>query len=183
MQSKGFTIIEVLVVAAMIVVFSIILISNFPQARLQFALSRAAYKFEQDVRKAQADAFSSTRYTDAEGNEMPLGGYGIHVDVTDNKKYVIYGDMFPQNQRYDNQDYIIETIDLAQTEPGIIIKEIKTVQGNDVSINFTPPNPITTIGNGADQSLAGVDIVFTLEGDQAKTKTVSINTSGLIQIK
>ncbi len=181
--SKGFTIIEVLVVAGIIVVFSIILISDFPQARLQFSLSRTAYKFEQDLRRAQGYSLASAKYTDPQGNVQTVAGYGVHVDAADNKKYVVYADAFPANGKYDDQDYVVDTIDINAAEPGIIIKEIRTIDGNDVSINFMPPNPITAITDTSGQQLTNVDIVFSLEGDTTKTKTVSINTTGLIEIQ
>ncbi|MBX4200987.1 hypothetical protein KW786_02555 [Candidatus Parcubacteria bacterium] len=182
-SGAGFTIIEVLVVAGIIVVFSTILISNFPKARLQFSLSRAAHKFEQDLRKAQGYSFASAKYTDPGGNLQEVAGYGVHVDTLDNKKYIIYADAPPGNHLYDNEDYIVNTIDLSIIEPGVIIKEIRTIDGVDVSINFTPPNPITTISNISGQQLSNVDIVFSLENDDSKTKTVFVNGAGLIEIK
>ncbi len=186
-SGAGFTIIEVLVVTAIIIVFSIILISNFPQFKIQFALSRTAYKFAQDVRRAQGMSLSSTQYRDSNGILQPVKGYGVYVDISNNKKYIIYADVplcvgCDGNQFYDSPaDYIAENIDFSLNEPGVIIQQINNIVGNNVSINFAPPNPTTTITPLPSQN--SIDIVFVLEGDLTKTKTVSINTAGLIEVK
>ena len=184
-SGAGFTIIEVLIVIAIIMLFSIVLISNFPEFKLQSSLSRTAYKFGQDLRKVQADAFSSAPYVDANGVSQPIEGYGIYVGLDDpgQKKYIVYADKMPGNQRYDTEDYLVATVDIALDEPGIVIQNILNSVGNSVSINFTPPNPLTKISNSLGGETSRVDIIFAQENDISKNKTVSIYSSGLIEVK
>jgi len=187
--SAGFAIVELVVAVAIIVVFFVIVISNFPQIRLQFSLSRVSYKFAQDVRRAQDMALSSVEHKDSNGNVQSVDGYGVYIDLRNfigslgNKKYIIYADASPGNQQYDTlTDYIAETIDFSATEPEIIIKKLNNVLRNKVSINFNSSNITTSITTlGRNQSSVGV--IFSFESDVTKIKTVSINTSGLVEVK
>jgi|GEM_PF-543035 len=181
MKSRGFSIIELLVVIAVIAALSVILIANFPQIRLQLSLSRVAYKFDQDLRRAQAMALASTQYVDAGGVSHAVKGFGLYVDLASTKKYIVYADASPGNQKYDpGTDYIVETDDFTNTEPGIVIKTITNISGTTVSFNFAPPNPVTTITPSVSQNR--VDVVFSYQSDPTITKTVSVNTAGLVQV-
>ncbi len=173
-----------LVVIAIIAILPTVIVANFPKIQQQFALSRAAYAFAQDVRSTEGRSLSSNLYKDAEGNYQSVAGYGIYLDMDryGDKKYIIYADASPGNQKYDDLDYIVSTTDLAVDEPGIIIKELDNVFGNNASINFNPPNPTTDITQ-LDQGETNIDVVFAVESDPTETKTVSVNTSGLVEVK
>ncbi len=111
-------------------------------------------------------------------------GKGIYLDlsVLGNKKYIMYADAAPGNNSYDASDYVLETIDFSVDEPGIIIKNFNNIVGQNASIDFKASNNlayITPISGG--QTIA--EFVFALSSDQTKTKTVSVNTAGLIEIK
>jgi len=184
-KEKGFTLVEMLVVLAVMAVLSAVVIANFPQVRLQFALSRSAYEFAQTIRKAQNLAISSVEYKDNNGVTRQISGYGVFVDTGSflgNKKYIIYADTYPGNQQYDGLDYIVETVDLAANEQGVVVKEVHHTPGKGASINFTPPNPVTTLTqlNAGESS---VEVVFALESNLNQTKTVFINQSGLVEVK
>ncbi len=183
-KERGFTIIEMLVVIAIVAILPTVVIANFPRIRQQFALSRAAYAFAQDVRSTEGRSLSSNLYKDAEGNYQSVAGYGVYLDMSQygNKKYIIYADASPGNQQYDDLDYIVSTIDLGVNEPGIMVKELDNVVGNNASINFNPPDPTTTITQ-LDQGETGIDVVFAVESDPLQTKTVSVNSSGLVEVK
>jgi len=184
MTQRGFTIIELLVAVAVISALLIIVISNFPYTRLQFSLSRVTHQFAQDVSRAQNMALSAVPYKDSFDVEQNVDGYGLYVDFDSlgNKKYIIYADRNPGNQQYDALDYVVGTVDFSSTEPEIIIKEISNVSGNNASVNFNSSNLTTTITQlNAGQN--SVIVVFALASDLTKTKTVSINSSGLIEVK
>lgn len=179
---------EVLIVISIIIILPAIVISNFPQFKKQFALTRVVYKFSQDLREAQNLALSSVPYEYPAGVSWTINGYGIYINigVLGNKNYIIYADngadtTYP-NQYNNLSDPVVKTFDLSLSEPEVVIKEINNVYGGKVSINFSPPNPdivITDLNLGQSK----VDIVFALEADLSETKTVSVNTSGLIKIE
>ncbi len=193
-REKGITLIEIVVVIFIIALFSSILLVNFPKIRRQFALTRAVYKMSQDLRRAQDMGLSGQRI---EGGDVK--GYGVYINLTSlgNKKYIMYADM-NDDQRYTGQlqevcgqqqgqqqgaeDCIIETINLSQAESGVIINSIKVpTDVQQVDINFKPPNPTVTITSLSSGNR--VQIIFALESDLLTYRTVSVNTSGLIEIK
>lgn len=182
--SKAFTMIEVLVVVSVISVLIAVAISNFPSARLQFALSRATYKFEQDVRRAQNLALSSVEYKDENGVVQNISGYGVFVDIgaLGNKKYILYADKSPGNQQYDGADYLIQTIDFSQNEPGIIIKQIDNVIGDSASVNLNTANLVTNVYQ-LDLPQNTAKFIFAIETQPEKVKSVWVNTSGLVEVK
>ena len=184
MKKGGYTIIELLVVIAIIAIFMMIVISNFPKSKTQFSLSRATYKFEQDLRRSQDMAFSQVEYRDSNSNLQAVNGYGVYADIGSlgNKKYIIYADRAPGNEQYDALDYLVDTIDFSLTEPGIVIKNINNVSLNKLSVNFNSSDFQTTIVE-LNPSQSIVDVVFALENDLTNTKIVSVNTSGLIEVK
>ena len=179
-NSRGITLVEIIAVIFIIAIFSAILISDFPKIELQFALSRATYKLSQDIRRAQDMTLSGVK-TDISGN--PAKGYGVYINLSDpslgDKKYVLYADS--GNQQYDAGEEI-ETIDFSQAESGVIIDRIEgTTNDQQVDINFKPPNPTITITSLSSGNR--VQVIFALESDLSQERIVSVNTSGLIEIK
>lgn len=187
MYNKGFTLIELLIVVAIIVILPAVVVSNFPQIKSQFALSRSVYKLAQDIRKVQNMALSSTPHKDSFNLLRPVAGYGMYMDVNalGNKKYILYADNADNgggNQRYDDLDYVVSVIDFRASEQGVIIKEISNTHGNAASINFGSPAGDVAISE-INPGKSDVRIVLGLEGDTAKTRSVVVNTSGLIEVQ
>ncbi|HLD70624.1 MAG TPA: prepilin-type N-terminal cleavage/methylation domain-containing protein [Negativicutes bacterium] len=183
-NQKGFTLVELLVVISIVVVFPAIVMSNFPRVKLQFALTRQAHTFAQELRRTQDRALSSLDFLDEFGLPQAIDGYGIFIDTANlgNTKYVIYADKAPGNQQYDALDLVVATVDFTQSEPGIIIKELKRTVGQTASINFSPPKPSTAITELAPEENS-MEVVFAMESDPDNTKSVWVNTSGLIEVK
>ncbi|OGZ77706.1 MAG: hypothetical protein A3G45_01380 [Candidatus Staskawiczbacteria bacterium RIFCSPLOWO2_12_FULL_37_15] len=190
MSEKGITLVEILVVIFIIAALLTILVSDFPKIQRQFALSRATYKFAQDLRKAQDMALSGEEIKKPDGTIISVKGYGIYIDNRgnngNNKEYKIYADL-DDNARYTSEaeDYTVNTIDLNKDAPGVYIKDLYMIDNNYVSINFNPPNPAISISNlSAEADRAG--IIFGLESDpenSINTRTVYIWKSGLIEAR
>lgn len=183
-KNKGFTIIEAIVVVAIILSFFSITVSNFSKSKLQFSLSRVVFKFGQDLSRAQNMALSDVPYKDSLGVEHQVDGYGLHVDLIGlgNKKYIIYADKSPGNQQYDVADYTVETIDFSLSEPGIVISQINNITGSNVSVNFNSSNLLTTI-NSISVGQTDVFFVFAQSANLLNTKSVLANKSGLIEVQ
>jgi len=191
-SNSGITLIEILVVVFIIALLASILVTDFPKIKRKFALTRAVYKMSQDLRRTQDMGFSGQQLKDTAENAISVKGYGIYIDLANNKKYIIYADI-DDNQRYDtlgavcgqqppNQDCVIETIDFSQAESGVIIDRIEgTTNDQQVDINFKPPNPTITITSLSSGNR--VQVIFALESDLSQERIVSVNTSGLIEIK
>jgi len=190
-SSKGITLVEVIVAIAIITVFSLIIINDFPKIKRQFALSRATYKLAQDIRKTEDLGLSGVQVLDEDGDPIITKGYGFYINIlSNNKQYLTYADTnTPTDYRYTSgEDYIVETINILEDEPGVFVKEIYDVNNPAVtnywaSINFSPPNPtiIITTDTGIDETELG--IVLGLELDSSATRTVFINSSGLVDVE
>jgi len=186
---RGITLIEVIVVVFIIGIFSSILISNFPEIQRQFALSRATYKLAQNLRKVQDMGLSGVKITDETGQTILLKGYGIYIDATEPaQQYIIYGDScLPTDYKYTFsglcQDHIFETINVNEDNAGVVISTINNIDSGWVSINFSPPNPylvMDTLSNNQNN----IEIVLALSNYPSVTsRAVSINKSGLIEVK
>jgi len=189
---KGITLAEIVVVIFIIGLLLMILVSGFPEMQRQFSLSRATYKFAQDLRRVQDLALSG--YV-AISN---VKGYGVYTDLSQPKQYIIYADRGDGDQKYNvfntntcdketniQNDCIVEKIDLSKDAPGVVIDSLYNVSSNSVSINFSPPNPTVSISDLAiGQDLQQYDragIKLMLEADPASQRTIYIWMSGLIQ--
>lgn len=178
---KGITTVEILVVVFIIALFASILVIDLPKIARQFAITRAVYKMSQDLRKAQNMGLSGQQV-----KGINVKGYGVYINLDSsnlgNKKYIIYADI-NDNKKYENTDYIIETTDFSKTESGVIMDKIDgTTNDKEVDINFEPPNPTITITSLL-PSINKAEIIFALESDLLKTRIVSINMAGLIEVK
>lgn len=188
MSERGITLIEILVVIFIIALLLTILVSDFPKIQRQFALSRATYKFAQDLRKAQDMALSGEEIKKPDGTKISVKGYGVYIDnrAGNAKKYIIYADLNGDAQyTSEAEDYIVNTVDLDKDARGVVIRRFELIDNNYVSMNFNPPNPAISISNlNAAADRAG--ITFGLESDpenSSNTRTVYIWKSGLIEAR
>lgn len=188
---KGFTLLELITIVAIITTLSLIVLTNYRQGERQFALQRSAHKLGQDIRAAQEMAMSGQECQICSPPVVPAG-YGIWIE-TGNPTYCenhepicyrLYADTDPDpdgNQFYTPADTIIETITL---ESGVIIQGISTLP-DKVGINFSPPDPIISIRfppGGESEEINIVVITLALKTDDTKTKTIIVNKAGLIDI-
>jgi len=185
-SKKGITIVEVIVTIFIITMFSGIIISDFPKVRKRFALSTAAHNLAQDLRRAQDMGLSGVQLVDVGGEELPVKGFGLYINLNSiggNKRYIIYGDS-NGNEQYDYDiDYDLYLIDMNNETKGVIIEGLYNVlESRHVSINFSPPNPKTSI-SGLEEGMSRIKIILALESDTATTREVYVNTSGLIETK
>ena len=191
--SFGFTLVELITVISIITISAGTIFISYRQAGQQFALQRAANKLAQDIRKAQEMAMSAKEFY----GEFPKGGYGIRFDLDYPGLYRLFADC---NNNYDFDDQIIATscANAGQTgdpypegvgdsiyfEGGVKISDFSPESGvnGPLTITFTPPDPVVRI-NGQDISQGPPPAVITLETpDGTKTKTVTVNLVGLIEV-
>ena len=188
-NSRGITLIEIIVVIFIIVALLAILVADFPKIQRQFALSRATYKFAQDLRRAQDMALSGA---EIKGVALSAQGYGIYINLGSSaKKYMLYADI-DGDKRYTSEtdDYIIQTIDLNNDAKGVVIKTISNTNNDQhISINFNPPNPTISISpdlaiiNGRKADRAGITFGLESDSDASNIRNVFIYMSGLIEAK
>lgn len=185
---KGITLVEIIVVILIVSALSGILVADFPKIQRQFALSRATYRFAQDLRRAQDMALSGAEVKKQDGTILGAKGYGIYINLSDSAKiYILYADI-NGDKKYTSEtdDYIIQTTDLNNDARGVVIKEIENTNNKQkISINFNPPNPTISISPGLTENAVRARISFGLESDSdsSNIRNVFIYKSGLIEAK
>lgn len=105
-------------------------------------------------------------------------------DGANKYKYILYADM-DENEYFSQGDIIIEEIEL---ERGVFIKELKSANDSVISgsVNFKPPSPtvnIVKITPDTAFSKESLEIVLSLENDQSKERIISVENSGLVDLK
>lgn len=175
---KGFTLIEIIVVTAIIVILSSIFLANYRAGEKEYSLLRTANKLAQDIRRAEEMAISARECQNpiaCPSGGVPPGGYGFYIDKFSDDRYMIYADS--GSEKYTDGEQI-ETIYLEQ---GVYIQNLVPSSAN-FSINFKPPDPTIEIKDNAGQDKDNVTITIALRTDTSKTKTITVNKVGLIDV-
>ena len=180
-NQKGFSLPELIIVIGIIIFLSAIILPNYRTASSNFILERSAYKLGQDIRRAAEMAMSANELP---GIGVPGGGYGIYFNINsdtgDNTKYKIYADTDPNFDEYfTSSDTTVEEITL---EKGAVIQNIDT-SSKAISINFKPPAPTVKITDKVGNEQDTATITLALENNPAKTKTLTVNKAGLVDVQ
>lgn len=165
---KGFTLIEFIVVVAIIISLSSLSFLNYRAGEKEITLQRSIYRLAQNIRRAQELAMSSREF-----EKKATGGYGLYFNLSpaapDSTHYILFADI-NNDKQFGAGDGIVETIEL---EKGIEITNLSS--GQILTIVFSPPDPTVTINPLSSSA------TITL-GALSKTRTVTINTTGQIDI-
>ncbi len=135
MNNKAFTVIELLVVTAIIVLLTSLLFANYRVGDRQLALQRAANKLAQDLRRSQELAVSAKEFA----GDIP-GGYGVYFDLDDIKHYILFADL-DSDQAYSGVDEKVEEITLEGTAKIIDLQPVSAA--SSLTVVFIPPDPVT----------------------------------------
>lgn len=186
MSQRAFTLIEILVVFAIVVVLGAVVVPRYRAGEKNFALERSAYKLAQDIRRSQEMAMSARELS---SGSVPQGGYGVYFEdiVTDYTVY-LYADITSPWERYNNGGGGDEIIDTISLEKEVKVKDVKLKKpGNEispskVSINFEPPDPSVSLKSGVGEPFDEVEITISLKADENKIKIIKVNSVGLIYV-
>ena len=169
--SAGFTLIEMLVVIAIIIIIMGIVIFNVGTERQNSALLRSAQKLSLDLRRAQSFALSSKVYKTA---GVPCG-WGLHFNGAGSTSYVIFADLASSADCSD-RDFIragngSEDFEVVNFEAG---NTVDSLSNNLSDVIFTPPDPIVNFTPG--QTSASIILI----NKNGATRLISINKTGFI---
>lgn len=130
MKTKGFTLLELLVIAGIIGLMSAVLVPAFRAGDQHLALERSLTKLAQDIRRAQDMALSAKEIAGA----VPHG-YGIYFEpATYDDRYFLFAD-FDGNEAWTSG----ETIETIELESSVSIYGLSPAA--PMSVTFVPPNP------------------------------------------
>jgi prepilin-type N-terminal cleavage/methylation domain-containing protein len=170
-NSKGFTLVETIVVIAVVSILSIVMMANYQGSQKQQSVQRAAHQLAGDIRRAQNMAMASTE----QGGVIP-DGYGIYI-IKNSNSYILFADTNNNQSRNGTGDEDIELINFIS---GVEVFNISPPPAVHADIFFEPPDPTTYI-NG--NSSAGKQTTITLKAQGTSyIKTVTVKTSGQIEI-
>lgn len=166
-RSKGFTLIEAMVVSGIIIFLAVFIVPDFLAGQKQFGLRRSAAKLAQDLRRVQELAMSAVSFSCPTGKKMK--GYGINFKNNDNF-YALLA------KCVDGVDVLLEKEKIF-LENEVRIKELKKdgSPASSLDVFFYPPDPQTDLA-GANQA----QIVLTSAGSDI---IVEVNEAGLIYVK
>ena len=173
-MKKSFSLVEFLVVIAIVGILAVIIFPYYFSARKQLALQRAASQLALDIRKVQGMAMSSEEYSDCSGTIGYKYGYGIFLQQNKPEQYILFADCNGDGNYSSGEDEIIVGGDVG-FETGI---EINSLSSNNLKIAFTPPEPIVTFIPSS-VNIAIIELI----NEQGQTKTIKVNKAGLIFIE
>ncbi len=167
-NSKGFTLVETIVVVAVVSILSIVMLASHQGSQKQQAVQRTAHQLAGDIRRAQNMAMASVEHEGA----IPEG-YGIYFNRgSDPDSYILFADENGNQTRNEMGDEDVKTIDLPS---GV---EINWPDGAN-NIFFEPPDPTTYLDGVSTTALKVIYLGFS---GTSYCKTVTVRTSGQIEI-
>ncbi len=180
-SEEGFTIIEGLVVLAVIAVVATLVLANLRFGQKKTILDNEALRLTQFIRRAKASALGSVTFQGG----VPGGGYGVSVDSGQaNNVAILFADQ-NGNQRFDgaydrcNQ----ECVERLVLSAGVILTNVQPAVPLDVT--FLPPNVATAIraGGGSGSQADKARITLSFSTDPTLQKTVVVTSAGEISIQ
>lgn len=190
-STKGFTLLELTVVIAIIILLSGIVLTNYRVGEREYALLRSAHKLAQDLRQVEKMAMASETLPSSSGGWFPQGGYGIYFNQQENpNSYTLFADC-NNNQNLDTVYTCIENSAPEEIKELFLEEKIKisnlelfsetfgTIPVSSFSVTFFPPDPVIKIISDFQEYDSAT---ITLTYSDGEIKTVKINTVGLIEI-
>lgn len=211
-NSRGITLIELVVVIFIISLFSLMAFSNFPKILREYALSKVTYKLSQDLRSVQDLSLSGVTLTDWGGCLVPVKGYGvyfnqnypnqyaIYADVNDDKKYSINNDftLCEKKQYYSGEtgngvndghiilteDCVMQIVYLATDDSSLAIERI--VDSSNASYDSASINfnpPNPTTTLTATAGATPDEVEVYFRNGDGSERSVKVSKSGLISVQ
>lgn len=172
---KGFTLVELLAVVTIILVLSVIVLTNYRTGDQNLSLDESAVILGQDLRRAQEMAMSAKEFHGA----IPRGGYGVYLKTNDDY-YIIFADCGnTPNSQYDStgtpcNGYPEKVEQVSLSKRGKIANLSPL---SPLNVVFVPPNPTIIISGSGSQAV----ITLSLKENASSTRTVRVNKAGLIE--
>ncbi|HYF13004.1 MAG TPA: prepilin-type N-terminal cleavage/methylation domain-containing protein [Candidatus Paceibacterota bacterium] len=194
---KGFTVIELVVVVAIMAVLTTVMI--FQQRRFDSAtlLRALAYSVALSVRQAQVYGTSVREVTQGSSTFAP-NAYGVHFTSGDDKRYTLFADSPTQsNGRYDTGEEV-QTFTIGSQYSivdfcGIVSSTVRScksggvgsggVQITSLTIYFRRPNPDARfLSSSSGQNYISAYIRLRGPGGATDTRSVTVGLTGQISV-
>ncbi|NLZ74672.1 prepilin-type N-terminal cleavage/methylation domain-containing protein [Candidatus Falkowbacteria bacterium] len=196
LNKKGFTLIEMVTSISLIVIITAVFAANYRSSNKRTDLIMTAQTLVGNFHAAQNNTLGLVKY----GDEVPAGGWGIHLDLANPHQYILFADLDrpasdePGNvheadigyAQYNEEDE--GEIDFGARQvylpAGLEISSLKADSGtsfNSVDITFLPPDPRTYIVVDGGNFLEAIQITLR-DPRENTTKIVRVNFLGLAEV-
>lgn len=169
-NKSGFTLMETMIVMAIIAISSSFVASQYSNYRNSKALSLAKVQIIDDIKMVQ-----NYSYAVLENNgSFPKGGYGIHFEV-DSDSYLIFSDN-DGNKIYNNTN---SSEDFKKNKLPMNVKITSLNTGEEVSpidLIFIPPYGDVFINDGSENF---IELKIKVENNNS-SEIITVNTSRLV---
>lgn len=175
-KNKGFTLVELLISLAVIIIILAITVPDFNKTRQTFNLSNTARKIALVLREAESNAISIVSLPD--GTHPP--GYGVYINTTNPKSVILFPDTDGNKMRngddsiYENEYILPDPIKISGLKKG-------ASSYTEFHIVYSRPDPsITVFRDSIDLGEGEFDIE--LSADSEVEKIISFWTTGQVSI-
>ena len=185
---KGFTIVELMVVSAIIITVSTLALFNSSSLNSAVLLSNNAYEISLIVRDAQISGLGA-RVLLSDENMATTSNQGVYFNILDPEKIIIFADLDKNNLFTPGEESQVYTI--QNKRAGNIIKICKISNSDnsceevtDLNIIFKRPNPESYFYFDSDGSGLGYQgsVSVNLGFVNSDCRTILIYKTGAIQI-
>ena len=174
-SNKGFSLVELLVVAAITGIISTLMLTSFQRTRLD--LNESSSVFMADLRSVQSKAIASTKFDSGSGLKIRCG-YGIHyINLT---SYSIYTGPDAGSSNCKSLNRNLDVADTTVKVKGFGNDKVE-FKGAFSDIFWEPPHPYTYLNNSSVS--ASINITIGKKGGvcPGDCKIINVSTSGKIE--
>lgn len=173
----GFTMVEVIVMAAVIMTLTAIIVGGFPVFNENALVRKEAERLALEIRNTQSNAILGRVALGA--GATPLY-WGLHAESSSPGQYIIFADINGNRQYNAGVDEILKTVSL---ENGVAIVALESPSGAESELNFffIVPYGDTEIFNAV-SSVGSWGKITLASPKRSVTRTVTVRISGQISI-
>ncbi len=183
-KQNGITLIEAILVLAILGGVSTMVILDFRRSEQRFALQNAVQQLSLDIRRAQAFTLQARE----EGGSVPAR-YGIYIDNTGpGNSYVLFQDS-DDDEIYDAPGELLETMTFPRSiQFPSLVASLRNVDGSlceavsQLHIAFKPPDPIVSIRGGPPVFSSCFKSCIFVNSIRAGDRIVGVTKTGLVNI-
>lgn len=189
-NSKGFTLVELLVVMGIMVVVSTLMFTNNSRFGGVVFLENLAYDIALSLRKAQVYGIAVRRY----GTDDFSAGYGVQFVLNDPKRYILFADGVNPNGIFDCPDpenNVCEAIEESEIQGGYHIYDLCAVPSggtkecglSKLNILFKRPEPDAYIRVVGDSPILYERAEIVLQSPRLDLISVVVEITGQIAVQ
>ena len=171
-QSLAFSLVELVIVIGIMAIILTLALANYHQSNQRTELLNMAQKIVSDFRLAQSQSSALIKA----GDQIPVGGWGLHFDLAASSSYKFFADINGDGQFSSGENDL--TIGGREINFPSSVKIIGLSSGNSLDVTFSTSSPVINIWDGSATTTAAT--ILLQEGTDKSLEIVKINNWGLM---